>query len=223
MKDCIIIPAYNEEKTIAEVVKRSKRFTKTIIVVDDGSKDKTAAVAKRAGAVVLKHKTNLGKGESLKTGIELAKKKRLDRIVIIDADLQYNPEDIPKIKDALGKSDFVMGYRDWKLVPFRHWLGNFVWRSMFNLFFGTKLKDTNCGFIAMNMEAAEKLNFGGGYIIENAMLASAIENKLKISQVKVRINYHHISGIPRGVRIVLGLLIFIIRKGLKYRLGYDRD
>ncbi len=221
-----LVPAYNEEKNIGEVVRRLKKINyDKIIVVDDGSKDKTAEIAKKLGAIVLRHTKNKGKGEALRTGINyILKRTEAEYAILIDADMQYNPEESEKFFDGLKKYDFVIGYRNWKKVPFRHRLGNFVWRSFFNLFFKTKFKDTNCGFIGMNRRTMEKIkkDIHGGYIIENSMLVSAIKNNLKIGQVPVNVRYNKISGIKRGLRVVLGVLIFIILEGLKYNFRINK-
>jgi len=111
-----------------------------------------------------------------------------------------------------------MGYRNWSKVPFRHKLGNFVWRTFFNILFGTNLKDTNCGFMGLSRNALKKMSGAyGGYIIENMMLVEAIRNKLKIKQVPVTVKYKFKRSIKSGIRIVLGCLFFIVKEGIKYR------
>jgi len=219
MKISVLIPAYNEEKDIRRIIERTKKAGfNDILVVDDGSSDKTADIAESLGATVIRHKTNKGKGEALKTGFSYLSDR--DCVAVIDADMQYNPEEIGKITEPVSRGvDFVMGCRDWKTVPFRHRLGNFVWRTAFNLLFGANLRDTNCGFMALSSRAVKLMKPHGGYIIENSMLATALKNNLKIEQVPVSVNYHNLSKVPRGVRMVLGVLLFIIKEGLKYRIG----
>jgi glycosyltransferase involved in cell wall biosynthesis len=221
MKNAVLIPAFNEEKNILEVINKTKKLKKIdkIIVVDDGSKDRTVELAKKAGAIVIRHEKNKGKGEALKTGFDyISKLDGIKNIVLIDADLQYEPEESLKLLKALESADVVMGYRDFSKLPFRHKLGNFVWRTFFNLFFGTRLKDTNCGLIALTIDSIKKMDIHGGYIIENSMLASAIKNNLKIKQVLVNVNYKKTSGIERGIRVEAGVLIFILVEGIKYRM-----
>ncbi len=221
MKKGILIPAYNEEKNIERIVKLCKKYNPKakIVVVDDGSRDKTFEKASKIkGITVLRHKKNRGKGEALKTGIKYFKKIGIDAIVIIDADGQYNPKDIPRFFEKLKQYDVVMGYRDFSKVPFRHKLGNIYWRLLFNILFGTKLKDTNCGFIGLNKNAIKKIKkIHGGYIIENSILAEAVRNQLKIGQIPVKVKYHKISSLLRGIRVVTGVAIFIIIEGIKYR------
>jgi glycosyltransferase involved in cell wall biosynthesis len=220
--DFVIVPAYNEEENIYEVVKRLRKMNFKVIVVDDGSKDKTYEFAKKAGAIVLRHKINKGKGEALKTAFEYARRKKIKNLVIIDADLQYLPEEAKKVLEPIknGEADLVMGFRNWEGVPFRHKLGNFVWRKFFNILFGAKLKDTNCGYMAFGEKAINKIeSIHGGYIIENSILADAIKKGLRIKQVPVKIFYHKKSKLLRGIRVVLGVLIFILKEGLRYRLS----
>ncbi len=227
MDTIVMIPAFNEEKNITEVVQRTKNTGFLPLVIDDGSNDKTTELAKKAGAVVVTHSKNKGKGEAMTTGFKyvLENYPKTKYVVILDADLQYDPEDTPKLIKMLksGKADYVTGYRNWKTVPSRHSLGNFVWRTSFNILFGTKFKDTNCGFIAMTISAMRKMMAVtyGGYIIENMMLSEALKNELKIKQVSVRVHYHHIRKIPTGTKIVLGCLWFIAKRGIKYRLGMN--
>jgi glycosyltransferase involved in cell wall biosynthesis len=221
----VILPAHNEEKNIEEVISRLKNLKDiNILVVDDGSTDKTFEKASKLGIILLRHEKNKGKGEAIKTGLKFIFENypQAKNFVFLDADLQYLPEEVPKILEPLEKdeADFVMGCRDWKKVPFRHRLGNWVWRTTFNLLFGTKFKDTNCGFMGLNEKAARKIVdfLHGGYILENTILVQILKNKLRIKHVPVTIIYKKKSGFLRGIRMVLGVLIFILREGIKYRL-----
>ncbi len=223
MESVALVPALNEEETIAKIVKRLKKIKIKPIVIDDGSSDDTARLAKKAGAIVIVHKANKGKGEALKTGFRYVLKKcpKTKYVVLIDADMQYAPEDSLKLIKPLkdGEADFVTGYRNWRTVPYRHQMGNFVWRTAFNLLFGTQLNDTNCGFMAFTKKAISKIKeVHGGYIIENMLFLEALKHKIKIKQVNVDVRYDELRNIPVGIRIVLGCLVFIIVRGVKYRL-----
>jgi len=224
MKSIALIPAHNEEKTIQKVIKHLKSLNLNSIVIDDGSIDNTSKLAKKSGALVIRHDENKGKGEALKTGFNYILKNlpEVNNVIILDADMQYSPKDSIKILDPLikGKADLVMGYRDWSTVPLRHNFGNFVWRSIFNLLFETKLKDTNCGFMGLSRRALKKMKKAyGGYIIENMMLIDALKNKLKIKQVLVSVTYKRKRDVFSGLRMGLGVLVFIIREGIKYRFS----
>jgi len=226
MKSIALIPAFNEDKTIKEVISELKNINLDCIVVDDGSTDRTSEIAQKSSAIVIKHNENKGKADALKTGFEYILKNlpNIESLVIVDADLQYFAKESVKLLKPLEEkeADFVMGYRNWRTVPFKNRLGNFVWRTTFNLLFKTKLKDTNCGFMALSRTAIEKMKRAyGGYIIENMMLIDALKNNLRIKQVPVSVKYkieHSRRNIISGIRIVLGCLIFISMEGIKYRL-----
>jgi len=224
-KDCALIPAYNEERTIRQVVSEIKKAGLRPIVIDDNSDDGTGELARKAGAVVLRHSENLGKGEAIKTGLNYAFKRMagVQNFVFIDADMQYDPAEAAALLQPLKrrKADMVLGFRDWSTVPFRHRLGNLVWRTAFNFLFGTRLKDTNCGFVAMNRRAAAEVRTieQGSYVLENAMLARVVRSGMRVHQVPVTVSYKKVSGICRGMRVGGGVLVFIVKSGLKYRVG----
>lgn len=219
------MPAYNEEENIQSIVCEAKEYfpNSEIVVVDDGSTDRTCKWARRAGAKVLRHERNRGKGEAIKTGFKFfLKHSKADFIVVSDADGQYPIRESQKLVLLLQqqRADFVSGYRNWEGKPLRYKLGNFVWRHSFNLLFGTNFKDTNCGFMALTRDAVNKIrDIGGGYIIENELYIEALRNKLRIEQVLVTARYKKKNDVFRGVKVVFSVLIFIVREGLKHRLG----
>ena len=224
MKVYGLIPAYNEERNIREIVRRIKKVGVTPIVIDDASRDRTYEVAKSTKSIVLRHKSNMGKGEAIRTGLKFLRGRKFDYVVLIDADMQYVPEEVPKLIKPLstGQADFVAGFRNFKNVPFlRHRLGNFVWRTSFNVLFGTRFKDTNCGFVAMNRKAARIIagKLYGGYILENSMFIQVLESKLRTHQVPVTVKYHRSSAVPRGIRVVAGVMFYILHQGIRHRLG----
>ena len=225
-KKAILLPAFNEEKTIVEVVEKCKKTIPDafILVVDDGSTDKTAELAKKAGAHVISHEKNMGKGEALKTGFKYLLSQGFENIVIMDADGQYSPEFLPMLFSALDQADIVMGSRDFSSLPFRHRLGNIVWRSLFNFLFSTKFRDTNCGVIGFRKNALKVIldEIGSGYTIENSVLISALRNGLRIIQLPVKVKYLQTSGIIRGVKIVASVSWYILKEGIKYRFSASR-
>jgi glycosyltransferase involved in cell wall biosynthesis len=219
-----IIPAFNEEENIEEVILRLRKSKNiNVIVIDDGSTDSTPDLVKKMGIPLIRHETNKGKGEAIRTGFSYLLKECPDLryVVLIDADMQYFPEDVVKILKPLeeGEADYVTGYRNPKEVPYANRMGNFIWRVLFNFLFGVNLKDTNCGYIGMTKVAMKKIkNIHGGYIIENSMLRDAIKNKLRIKQVPVRVVYRK-RKIGKFAKMFFGVLIFILVEGIKYRLG----
>ena len=106
-----VIPAYNEEKNIGSIIKETKRHINKIIVVDDGSKDNTSKAAKESNVPVLRHIVNLGKGAALKTGCDFVIKNNAKIIIVLDADAQHDPKEIPKFLENIKNNDIVFGYR----------------------------------------------------------------------------------------------------------------
>ena len=219
-----LIPAFNEEEKIKEVILRLRKHKDiNIIVIDDGSTDSTSEIVRKLGTVLIRHETNMGKGEAIKTGFRYILKNypKAKYVVLIDADMQYFPEDAGKILKLLeeGDADYVTGYRNPREIPYANRIGNFGWRLLFNLLFGTNLRDTNCGYVGMTKNAMIKIkNIHGGYIIENSMLRDAIKNKLRIKQVPVKVVYGK-RKIGKFAKMFFGVLIFIMIEGFKFRLG----
>jgi len=147
-----IVPAYNEELTIGSVVISASEFVDHVIVVDDGSTDHTAEIAEIAGAEVIKHPQNRGKGAALKTGFEAV--KDADIIVTIDGDGQHNPREIPLLVKPIadGQTDMVNGsrYLDKKSngTPAYRRIGQTVLDKTTNINSGLKITDSQSGFRA---------------------------------------------------------------------------
>ena len=153
----IIIPAHNEEKTIANVVKESRKYG-DVLVIDDYSSDHTALIAKKCGAVVISHKVNMGLGGALRTGFNVAIKRKADIIITLDADGQHNPNDMGKFIKKINEGyDFVLGSRDLSRYPISKRVGNFFLNLATNFISGTSLKDTESGFRAFKFDALKKL------------------------------------------------------------------
>jgi len=158
MKTVAVMPAYNEEKTIYEMVKKTKQYVNKIIVVDDGSSDNTAKLAKLAGAVVIRHKKNMGLGSAIRTGLERARKFGADITITLDADGQHNPKDIKKFIEKINQGyDFVLGKRNLSKYPFYKKLGNLSLSFMINLISGTALLDTESGYRAFSKNCLKKI------------------------------------------------------------------
>lgn len=219
----LLLPAYNEEKNIQIIIKEAKKYlpVSEIVVVDDGSIDRTSELASRIGATVLKHEENKGKGEALKTGFKYFLNKPIDFVIVSDTDRQYSLKDALKILEALEnkKGNFISGYRNPSDIPYANRAGNFIWRTLFNFFFGTKHRDIGCGFIGLDRNALRKIrNIGGGYIIESTMFIDCAKKNLKVFQVPVKVRYGR-RQIKKFARMFFGVLIFIVKEGLKHKLG----
>ncbi len=149
MTNFLIIPAHNEEGRISKVIIDSKKHVKKIIVIDDGSRDNTVEEAKSCGVKVLKHKINLGKGAALKTGCDYALSKGAEKIVVIDADGQHDPNEISKFISALEEKDIIFSYRKQnEKMPSVLRFGNWFINNSINKLFNIKIKDSQCGYRA---------------------------------------------------------------------------
>lgn len=186
MKVAIVIPAWNESKHIYDVVKRTQKVVSDIIVVDDGSKDNTTELAKKAGATTLTHIINMGKGAAAKTGCDFAYKKGYDILILMDADGQHMPEDIPRFLKALEKKDIVFGYREQnKNAPIIMTFGNWFLTTASQILFGMAIKDTQSGFRAFTKKAYKKIKWNStDYAMESEMIYRA--QGLKFSQIPIK-------------------------------------
>lgn len=200
-----VIPAYNESRYLKEVILKTKKFVSRVIVVDDGSKDKTYDIAKRYADVVLRNIINMGKGFALKTGFEEAIKEGANAIVTIDADGQHDPSEIPKLVKALSKADFIIGSRNFEKMPFRARFANSLLSSLFRFLFGTNIKDTQSGFRAMKSRVYNKIKWKSSrYGVETEMLANAVRHRVRIAEVPIRTIYHEIY---KGTSFIDGMKI----------------
>ncbi|OED29618.1 glycosyltransferase family 2 protein [Methanosphaera sp. WGK6] len=190
----VLLPAYNEEVAIASMILLSSKYADEVIVIDDGSSDRTSDISKLAGATVLRHETNEGKGAALKTGFMYA--KDFDIIVTIDADGQHNPAEIPDVikpieddvADIVNGSRYINGTD--KNTPKYRRVGQTVLDTATNIASGVKLTDTQSGFRAFSSDSVKYFNFDpDGFGIESDMLIEASNNNLRITEVEITVRY----------------------------------
>ena len=195
------IPAKNEEKTIGKVIRRVPRKINNhrvkVLVINDASKDNTAKVAKDAGAdYIFDKKISEGLGSAFKTGIDACLRLGADIIVNIDADNQFNPEDIPKLVTPIlrNEADMVTASRFLKpeLTKNMPWIkkwGNKRFTKLINKITGQKFTDTQCGFRAYSKESALRLNLKGKFTYTQEVFIDLIEKGMKIEEVAVPVVY----------------------------------
>jgi len=190
MKISVIICAKNEEKTIGEVIQKSKPFADEIIVVDGHSKDKTREIARSLGAkVILDH--GKGKGEAIRCGIKEAKG---DILVFLDADGSHDPEDIPKLIEPIqkGEADHVTGSRmlggsdeaHGDLYKFIRMWGSDIITLGINYRFNVRLTDSQNGFRAIRRDVARALNLKENITtIEQEMIIKTLKKGYRMAEV----------------------------------------
>jgi glycosyltransferase involved in cell wall biosynthesis len=227
MKLLILIPAYNEETTIAKVIKAIPKkiagvSEKKIFLIDDGSIDQTGAIAQKAGAKVLTHLINQGVGTATITGFEAAKIYGADVVVTLDGDGQHDPKEISKIVNLILKKkyDVVIGSRllDRSKMPVYKSFGNFLMNWMTYALYGLWVRDSQSGFKGFSKKAVQKLNLTShGYEICSEIIGEIHRLKLKFTEMPIKTIYTTYSK-KRGqyplnaVNIVLKLIIKSIVK-----------
>lgn len=222
MKSFCIIPAFNEEKNIARVIKSVKSQVDYIVVVDDCSLDNTYQVAKSTGVKVLRHVINRGQGAALQTGNQYALSHGADLVVHFDADGQFQADEIGDLLAPIlsGSYDIVFGSRflgKESNMPFfkKHFIMR-AGRLVNRIFLGLDLTDPQNGFRAMNRIALEKIivqNDGSAHCSE--ILAKAVSYHLRLREVPVYVVYNEFgqglfSGKGRGkggMKIIKDLII----------------
>ena len=195
-----IIPCFNEESTIGSVVLRAKRHVNQVLVVDDGSTDDTARIAREAGAVVLSHKKNMGKSAGIKTGFKYAMIHGFDYVVTIDGDGQHNPDEIPVVLGNVMNNghDIVIGSRYGSSTEMPVWrkVGKRVLDYATSFGNGGQVLDSQSGFRAFNRRAvqgiAPRLN-GGAFSVESEQLIKAHDLDLKVTNSHISCKYENLD------------------------------
>ena len=213
----IVIPARNEARHIGQVLTELESEVHGLpvvpMVVDDGSSDRTADLARAAGARVISHAINLGKGAALKTGCEAVIAAGCDVIVLMDADGQHRPGDLPLMVSPLlaGKADLVLAQRHFtREMPATMRLGNWGLSRLFSLLFGATFQDTQCGLRAFTADAYPKLDWiATDYAVETEMLVRAARARLRTAEVEIETIYHDAykgTTVTDGMRILANMI-----------------
>ena len=194
MSQIVCIPAFDEEKNIERLVIESLKYVDKVLVCDDGSSDNTAEKSRKAGAIVISHEKNMGKGVALKSLFEEARKLNPDIVVTIDGDGQFLPEEIPKlISPIIEKNvDIVIGNRfiEKNQIPSYRKFGNTVLDKITSAASELPFNDTQSGFRAYSKKALESINFSSkGFAADSEILINASKHNLKISEVPVAVIY----------------------------------
>ncbi|MBU4369599.1 glycosyltransferase family 2 protein [Patescibacteria group bacterium] len=214
-KIIVVIPAYNEEKTIIEIINKVKPLVNEIVVVDDGSSDQTAQLAEQQGVTVLRHLINRGQGAALQTGNQYALEKGGEIIVHFDADGQFLAEEIKDIVQPLeqGEAEVVFGSRflekkseiPWFkrqiIIPLAH-LAN-------KLIIGFSLTDPQSGFRALSKRAVQVIQIeNDGMAHCSEILYKVFKNNFKIKEVPITVIYHDFGQcFGGGIKIIKDLFL----------------
>ncbi|MBI2124898.1 glycosyltransferase family 2 protein [Candidatus Pacearchaeota archaeon] len=195
-KVCSLICAYNEERTIESIVRGANAYA-DVAVVDDGSRDKTAAIAEEAGAFVLRHETNMGKGAALRTGFRYFLQHDYNAIITLDADGQHLPDEIPMFAEKLSQGyEVAVGKRDFRIasVPFTRKMGNLLDSYILSKLTGRNIYDAQSGYRMFKRHVIEryyaKTEFcENGFVYEPELLVKIAMDNLKIGWVDITTAY----------------------------------
>lgn len=224
MKIFVVVPAYNEEKTIAKVLLELIDMNFEIVVVDDGSTDLTYNIVnniikEKKKGILCKHLLNRGLGGALKTGIEAALIENPDIIVTFDADGQHDPNDIINVSKPIinGEADVVVGERNFKEMPLSKKLGNHIMDMITLIFYGIRVTDSQSGLRAFNKKAAKEIIINArDYGVSSEIVGEIKRHNLRLSEVPIKTIYTDYSmnkgtNTREGLKILAKLIINMLK------------
>lgn len=215
-KICVLIPSYNEARTIGHIVKELRARGLTVYVVDDGSADRTAEIAGSEGAVVVKHDKNKGKGTSLREGFKHILKRAFKAVVVMDGDNQHVAGDIDKFLKRMDETgaDIVIGNRmfDTAAMPLSRIYTNRFMSALISMVSGQYVPDTQSGFRLIKTAVLKKIRLeSSNFEIESEMVIRAAWAGFKIETVPITTVYQDEKSRINPVVDTLRFIAFMIR------------
>lgn len=217
MKYLCLIPGFNEEKTIGWLVESVRNLGYDVLVVDDGSRDRTAQYAREQGAEVVTNPQNLGKGASLRKIFEIAKERAYDAVIVMDADGQHLPSDIAPFVDLYEKErpGIIVGNRMQrsKGMPFVRWVTNGFMSWMISAICRQRVPDTQCGFRLIDMRLLRLMELTtDNFEIETEMLMQASSRGFKIASVPITTVYEGQFSAIHPIKDTIRFFQLILKK-----------
>jgi glycosyltransferase involved in cell wall biosynthesis len=216
----ILIPVYNEARFIAQVVKESAPYAAEVAVVDDGSVDATGEIAGKAGATVIRHLVNKGKGAALQTGFNYAFSKKYQAVLTMDGDGQHRSEDIPVLLERYQKSgaDMVVGCRprNLKNMPLDRFVTNWFTSALISFLARQKVGDSQSGFRIMDVKIVPSLSFSTSHFdTESEILVDASRAGFKITEAPIQTVYGTEKSKQNPLRDTIRFFRFFFRRLFK--------
>jgi glycosyltransferase involved in cell wall biosynthesis len=216
-----VIPSFNEERFIASVVIKARHYADHVIVVDDGSTDRTAELAGLAGARVVSLPQNMGKAEALNAGFRAARDLDPDVVVCLDGDAQHEPAEIPDLVGPIleGEADVVIGSRfldKQSEIPGWRQVGQHTLTAFTNLMSGVKTTDSQSGFRAFSPRAIQALRFRTSHLsVESEMQFLVEDAELTVAEAPISVSYldgNKRNPIVHGLQVLDALLSLVARR-----------
>jgi len=215
----VCIPAFNEEKSIADIVKKSLQYCNKVIVCDDGSTDNTAKIARESGAQVITHKKNEGYGSAIITLFDAARKENVDIMITIDGDGQHDPNQIPILINTMKENnvDVVIGSRFLEKnsnTPGYRKRGIKIITSAANFGSDFKVTDSQSGFRAYSKKAIESIHpTETGMAVSTEILLKISNKGLSLAEIPILVSYNGDTStqhpVPHGIVVLMNTLKFI--------------
>ncbi len=192
-KIAVLICAYNEEKNIRKLVNKSLKYINEVVVVNDGSSDKTLKELKKTKAKIIDSKENLGKGASLKKGFEYGWKNKYDYFILLDGDGQHDPSEIPLFVEKINQGyDIIIGTRTKRHsdMPYLRRFTNFITSLFLSIRGRVWIKDTQSGYRAINLNFLKNITLvREKYDLESEILIKMIKKGAKYGKVPIKVIY----------------------------------
>lgn len=217
----VAIPCYNEGLTIGSLVLKARQYASEVIVIDDGSSDDTAPIARLSGATVLVHERQQGKGAGVLDAMRFGREGGFDAVVLIDGDGQHNPDEIPAVVAPVldGRADLVIGSRFLGTradVPLYRRFGQIVLNIFTNASADFKSSDSQSGFRALSKHALETAAgfVTDGYNVESDMIAYLSAREIAITEVPISVIYevphkHKKNPVTHGLGVLANIIALI--------------
>lgn len=239
MQIIVTIPAFNEEHQIASVIHKIPRkildYEVKVLVVDDGSSDNTVEQAKLAGAdYVYSHSQNLGVARTFMSCLQISQRMNADIVVNIDADNQFNPQEIPNLVEPIvnKQADVVLGSRfidsSFRNIPLAKRVGNLIIGWIVSIIISQRIRDTQCGFRAMSKDAVKLIQLSGLFTYTQEMILALSFQRAIIIEIPISVKYFRgrksrvVKSIPKyafkSIGVILTRTLIHFRKRLLFFL-----
>lgn len=214
-----VIAAYDEDRFIGSMVLKTRHYVDHVLVVDDGSSDQTARIAEEAGAILIRHEGNRGKAEAVNTGLKRAREMNARLVVLLDADGQHDPAEIPALIAPIEnqQADLVVGSRFLGVrsqIPRWRVFGQRALTLATNVASGVPLTDSQSGYRALSQAALQSMTFrsDGGFSIESEMQFLVQQHNLSVQEVPVTMIYAEgpkRNPFRHGLQVLNGILFLV--------------